>query len=59
MNAGKCYSPFAEERAIIKGGFVEVIASILSLLLLTGGLMGLRKILKFLFLGAAKRVPRG
>jgi len=64
LDAGAYYSAYVEEKQIIKGGFVEgagdiaggLIALCISLLLLGGGLLGLCKILKFLFMGTARRV---
>jgi len=64
LDAGKYFTSYVEEKQIIKGGFVQnagdmgggIIALILSLILLSGGLLGLCKILKYLFMSTAKRV---
>mmetsp|Transcript_49696 Transcript_49696/g.138011 ORF Transcript_49696/g.138011 Transcript_49696/m.138011 type:complete len:608 (+) Transcript_49696:73-1896(+) len=63
LDAGAYYTRYVEQGRIIKGGFVEgagdmgggAIALVLSLILLCGGLVGLCKVLSFLFMGGAKR----
>jgi len=63
MNAGAFYTEHVDEKQIIKGGFTEgagdvgggIIALIFALLFLSGGLVGLCKLLKILLMGTAKK----
>jgi len=63
LDAGKYFKSYVEEKGIVKGGFVKgagdagggIIALILSLILLSGGLFCLCKVLHWLFSGSAKR----
>jgi len=63
LDAGYCYAKHVTGGRIIKGGFVDgagdvgggIAALALSLALLCGGLLGLCKVLSFVFLGAARK----